>query len=243
GYDRSFGFVAAYGEALIELLDPRQGERVLDLGCGTGGLTAAIADRGAGVLGLDADQNMIATARDQHPGLAFRLGDGHAFGVDGPYDAVFSNAALHWMRDQDAAVARVSEALRPGGRFVAEMGAAGNVATITDAVRQARAELGLGETVLPWCFPTPAEQAVRLERAGFEVRLLRCFDRPTPLTECPEGVTDWLRMFGAPLLDGVPAGHRRGVLRRVDELTHPALVRDGVCVADYRRLRFAAVRR
>ncbi len=242
-YDSSFGYVSAQGAPLVELLDPRPGERVLDLGCGTGVLTADIARRGAHVLGIDGSHSMIEQAIAHHPGLDFTVGDGYDFTVAQPYDAVFSNAALHWMsRDPGAVIDCVREALRPGGRFVAEMGGAGNCAALTSAVLTAWREYGLPEPELPWYFPSPAEYAHRLEKGGFTVRLLEYFDRPTPLDECPNGAADWVRMFAGSLLDRVPPAAVEPLLRRVNELAAPALRRETGWMADYVRLRFAAER-
>lgn len=243
-YDDSFGYVVENGAKLVDLLAPRPGERVLDLGCGTGTVTAEIAARGATTVGLDADADMIAAARAKHPELNFEVGDGHSFATGKPYDAVFSNAALHWMLDPEAVIARVRKALLPGGRFVAEMGAAGNVAAIIEATRTARAELGLDAGPRdPWYFPTPARHATRLEAAGFTVRLMHYFVRDTPLTRCPDGPADWLRMFGGDrLLAGAPAEQLDRVLARVNELTRASLLHDGQWwLHDYTRLRFVAV--
>jgi trans-aconitate methyltransferase len=242
-YDSSFGYVSAHGAPLIELLDPQPGERILDLGCGTGVLTAEIATRGTSVLGIDGSATMIDVAAAQYPWLTFAVGDGANFTVTEPYDAVFSNAALHWMgRDPDAVIHCVRDALGPGGRFVAELGGAGNCAALTSAMLTAWREYGLPEPELPWYFPTPAEYASRLELAGFTVRLLEYFDRPTPLDECPNGAADWVRMFAGSLLDLVPPATVEPLLRRVNELAAPALRRESVWMADYVRLRFAAVR-
>lgn len=243
-YDSSFGYVSALGAPLVDLLDPQPGERVLDLGCGTGVLTAEIAARGAHVLGIDGSPSMIEAAIARHPGLDFTVGDGHDFTVARPYDAVFSNAALHWMsRDPDAVIKCVRMALRPGGRFVAELGGAGNCATLTSAMLTAWREHGLPEPELPWYFPSPAEYALRLEKGGFTVRLLEYFDRPTPLDECPNGAADWVRMFAGSLLKKVPPATVEPLLRRINELASPALRHESGWVADYVRLRFAAVRR
>ncbi|MGW4424196.1 class I SAM-dependent methyltransferase [Streptosporangium sp. NPDC004631] len=243
-YDSGFGYVSTYGAPLVDLLDPRPGERIVDLGCGTGVLTAEISSRGARVLGADGSQEMIEKARTQYPGLDFIVGDGHDFTVAEPYDAVFSNAALHWMsREPDAVISGVREALTPGGRFVAEMGGAGNCAALIAALLTSWREHGLPEPDLPWYFPSPAEYATRLEKGGFTVRLLEYFDRPTPLDECPGGAADWVRMFAGSLLQGVPADLAELLLRRVNELAAPALRRETGWMADYVRLRFAAVRR
>ncbi|GII93109.1 class I SAM-dependent methyltransferase [Sinosporangium siamense] len=243
-YDSSFGYVSALGAPLVDLLDPQPGERILDLGCGTGVLTAEIHSRGAEVLGIDGSAMMIEKALAHYPGLDFIVGDGHDFSVAQQYDAVFSNAALHWMsRDPDMVIANVREALRPGGRFIAEMGGAGNCAELRAALATAWREHGLGEPEFPWYFPTPAEYSLRLEKEGFVVRLLEHFERPTPLNECPGGAADWVRMFAAEQLTKAPADQVEPLLRRVNELAAPALRTENGWMADYVRLRFAAVRR
>jgi trans-aconitate methyltransferase len=240
-YDRQFSFVSGYGAPLVDLLDPKPGERVVDLGCGTGSLTAAIAERGAAVTGLDGDPGMVAAARKQHPGMVFALADGHRFTVAAPVDAVFSNAALHWMTRPDEVIGSVRSALRPGGRFVAELGGAGCVATLVEGLRAAADSLGLPEpAALPWYFPTPAEYAGRLEAGGFRVRLLEFFDRPTPLAAEAGGAAGWWRMFGPSVLAAYPVDAVEPLLDRVNALTRDRLVQDGTWVADYVRLRFVA---
>jgi trans-aconitate methyltransferase len=238
-YDRSFGFVSRYGRDLVQLLSPVPGERVLDLGCGTGELAAELADHGLEVCGIDADASMIAQARARHPEVVFEQADGHDFVLADPVDAVLSNAALHWMLDPVRVIARVKAALRPGGRFVAEFGGHGNVAVIRSAVREAADAAGVDATRLgdPWFFPTPAHYATLLEDGGFRVRLMEHFDRLTPLDDCPEGVVDWLRMFGSELLAGVPNHLREQVMRDVAERCRPALYRSGRWHGDYVRLR------
>lgn len=238
-YDRSFDFVSRHGRDLISLLAPVPGERVLDLGCGTGELAAELADLGIEVHGIDADVSMIAQARAKHPHVRFEQADGHDFALAEPVDAVLSNAALHWMLDPSAVIARVRAALRPGGRFVAELGGDGNVAAIRSAVAEAAGDAGVDPTQLrsPWFFPSPAEYATLLEVGGFRVRLMEHFDRPTPLDGSSDGIVGWLRMFGAQLLAGVPTDLREQVMHDAAERCRPTLWRDGRWQADYVRLR------
>jgi trans-aconitate methyltransferase len=243
-YDESFGIITELGAGVVELLAPRPGERIVDLGCGTGGLTAQIAAAGAEVVGIDASEAMVARARELYPHVRFEVARGEDFSVAAPVDAVFSNAALHWMSPPEAVAASVLRALEPGGRFVAEMGGRGNIATITGAIYQALAEEGIPSELVrnPWYFPSIGEYASLLERVGFEVRLMQLFDRPTPLDDCPNGIADWLRMFGGDFLAAAPVDRRTRVQERVNELTRPLLYRDGRWVADYRRLRFMVVK-
>lgn len=241
-YDGRHAFVTHAGQALLDLLDARPDERVLDLGCGTGHHVAQLAARGARVIGVDADPTMIDAARAAHPGLDFRVGDGARFEVEVAQDAVFSNAALHWMREPDAVIARVRAALRPGGRFVAEMGGHGNIAAIIAAAGDAAREVA-GVTLAPaWYFPTLGEQAARLEAGGFRIHAAWWFERPTPL-EGEAGMTNWLRMFGGGLWGGVPEGALAEVVTLTEQrLRNTTLHVEGRWVADYCRLRFVAVK-
>src|ERR1700719_4137852 len=160
-YQKRHAYVFQYGEALLDLLAPQAGERILDLGCGAGQLTAAIAQTGAVAFGLDASPEMIAQARANFPALDFRIGDATNFSVDPPLDAVFSNAALHWVKNAEAVAACISRALKPAGRLVAEFGGHGNIQSIVNAIRQV-----LGPVELPWFFPSIGEYASVLETHG-----------------------------------------------------------------------------
>jgi trans-aconitate methyltransferase len=240
-YQRQFGFVSAMAGDLLDLLGPAPGETVLDLGCGTGELAAAIQARGARVWALDRDPAMVAAARERLGTERVLLADGRSFSLPEPVDAVFSNAALHWMDGPAEVIARVRAALRPGGRFVAELGGAGNIAAILDALGAAMAEAGLPEPACPWFFPTLGQYASLLEAGGFRVARMEHFPRPTPLEGGPDGLADWVAMFGGALLQGVPAALLPRVLARTGELAAPALRHGDRFVADYWRLRFLAV--
>ena len=238
-YAANARFVADLGAPLVELLAPQPGERILDLGCGDGVLSARLAGLGCTVVGVDADPDMVRAA--QALGIDARLVDGRHLPFAGDFDAAFSNAALHWMKDDpDAVIAGVARALRPGGRFVGEMGGHGNVAAITVALLAALARRSIdGVAGIPWYFPTVAEYRGRLERQGFEVGQIVLLPRPTDL---PTGMAAWLETFAGPLLAGVAAAERETVRAEAVELLRPVL-RDGAgrWTADYVRLRFAAV--
>ncbi len=243
-YDSGYDYVYEYGTDVVDLLGPQPGERVLDLGCGTGHLTAEIAravgDDGS-VLGIDRSAEMVARAREAHPGPAFVRADARAFAAVEPFDAVFSNAALHWIPDQDAVATRVADLLRPGGRFVAELGGSGNVRRIVDTVTDACARRGY-EVDYPWYFPTVGEHATLLERHGFEVTYARLFDRPTELEGGEEGLREWLGMFGDSLLAPLSDEEQEAVVATVEDRLRPVLydADTATWTADYRRLRFVA---
>jgi trans-aconitate methyltransferase len=240
-YEGQHSFVWKYGADLLPLLAPLAGERIVDLGCGTGHLTARIAEAGADVIGLDRSPEMIGQARQNFPKLRFMLADATSFEVLEPVDAVFSNAVLHWVTDAEGAVRAVARALRPGGRFIAEFGGKRNVQRLLDGVTRAAAERGF-EVRNPWYFPSLGEYAAILERNGFEVRYGMHFDRFTPLEEGGSSLAEWLDMFGGSLLAGAPKAERGALVRRVEELVREQLYRDGRWHVDYVRLRVAAVR-
>lgn len=247
-YDDKHAFVWKYGESVLELLEPKPGERILDLGCGTGHLTAQIAKAGAEVVGIDQDPAMIEKARATYPELRFATADAREFTLEGlsdrPFDAVFSNAVLHWVRPPDAAARCIAAALRPGGRFVCEFGGRGNVRRIVEAVRRALAEfVGPGsERLIPdWYYPSIAEHTAVLERAGLETTSAALFPRLTPLKSA-EGVRHWVTMFIAEGVGAMPEERREAFFASIEEELRGELLVDGVWHADYRRLRLTALR-
>ncbi len=246
GYDADFGFVSGSAGGVLEWLAPQPGMRILDLGCGTGELLAELLEAGTDAVGLDADPAMVERAQRRVGADRVRRLDAQSFGlVDAfglPFDAVFSNAALHWMHRPADVIASVREVLRPGGRFVAEMGAGRNMATIVAALRQARAANGwTGDVATPWYFPTPAEYASLLEGGGLELRRLAYFPRRTLLSESANPIGQWVEMFATEMVDDLPADARAAVLAELPALTRDELFRDGRWYADYWRLRFEAI--
>src|SRR5512141_786925 len=234
-YAANARFVADLGAPVANLLDPRPGERILDLGCGDGALTAKLAQSGASVVGVDASAPMVAAA--QALGLDARVMSGDALTFGAEFDAVFSNAALHWMLDADAVIDGAFRALRPGGRFVAEMGGYGNIDTIVRALESILQVRGL-EMRNPWFFPTADEYRARLESRGFVVRQVELFARPTPL---PRDIGGWLAAFGEPLLGHLSSTERAQVTRELWVALQPRLCdANGRWIADYVRLRFVA---
>lgn len=230
------GFVPLLGGAVARLLDPQRGERILDLGCGDGVLSFDLALSGAHVTGVDSSPELIGGARAR--GIDARLMDAHAMTFERCFDAVFSNAALHWMREPDRVIDGVRSALRPGGRFVAEIGGQGNVATITSALQAALCSNGHAVPAFPWYFPDEDAYAERLRAHGFQVRHIECLARPTVL---PTGMQGWLRTFASPFLVGLDAAQRQRVLDDTVALLAPTQRNaHGQWTADYVRLRFEA---
>jgi trans-aconitate 2-methyltransferase len=240
-YDDKHSFVWKHGASLLALLEPKAGERILDLGCGTGHLTAQIAAVGAVVVGIDSSPAMIETARTTYPQLRFETADARNFDLGMSFDAVFSNAVLHWIKEPDSVISRIGRALKPGGRFVAELGGKGNVQTIVAALNRAAQSFSGAAPRHPWYYPSIGEYAGLLEKEGLEVAHAVLFDRPTPL-EGDTGMRNWIEMFGGEFLKSIPAERFDEFLARVEGELRPVLFRDGTWFADYRRLRIVARR-
>lgn len=238
-YAHNADFVAELGDAVARLLAPRPGERILDLGCGDGTLTERLARSGATVVGVDAAHDMVEAARSR--GLDARVLDAHHLPFEREFDAVFSNAALHWMLNHESVVAGIYRALKPGGRFVAEFGGHGNVAAICTAMLAALQARGIsGKARFPWFFPTPEEYRESLEAAGFKVEAIELMPRPTRL---PTGIAGWLATFANPFLHGLDEDLREAILDDAESLLAPSLRdRHGTWTADYVRLRVQARR-
>ena len=238
-YAKHARFVSDLGGPVVDLLDPKPGERVLDLGCGDGVLTEQLVARGCRVVAVDSSPEQVWAALER--GLDARLGEATDLEFQQEFDAVFSNAVLHWVTAPDAVVDSVWNALKPGGRFVAEFGGSGCVLSIREALAQALDTRGVEAGRLdPWYFPTAIEYETRLKARGFTVDSLTVFPRPTPL---PSDIRSWLQIFAQPFLKGVPEPERPSLVEEVRALLEPRLLnQNGVWVVDYVRLRVAATR-
>lgn len=240
-YEARHSFVWQLGQGILELLRPRNGERILDLGCGTGQLTHQIAESGADVTGLDSSPDMIGQARQNYPALHFVLADAAYVQFKQEFDAVFSNAALHWMLEAQQVARSMAEALKPGGRLVAEFGGKGNIAHIETAL-QVLTKYYEGPRPTPKTyFPSIPQYTRILEDAGFEVRMAHLFDRPTPL-DGEQGMENWLRQFSWYNFEPLPPGKRDLALADVVELLRRSQCREGQWFADYARLRIVAIK-
>lgn len=238
-YARNARFVAELGMPVVDLLAPAAGERILDLGCGDGYLTARLAARGCEVVGVDASAAQVEAAR--RAGVRAEVRAAEALDFEDAFDAVFSNATLHWVRDADRAIAAVWRALKPGGRFVAEMGGAGCVGRIREGLAAALARRGVDFGRLdPWYFPSAEEYGARLAAAGFRVETITWFPRPTPL---PGAMRAWLETFALSFTAALAPDDRGVFLDEVQEWLRPHLCDDaGRWTADYTRLRFRALK-
>lgn len=243
-YRQHTGFVSDLGLPVMDLLEPRAGERVLDVGCGDGTLTVKLVELGCDVVGIDASPDMVAAARER--GIDARLLDAADLAARGElhrsFDAVFSNAALHWMHPMGLVARGIARVLKPSGRFVAELGGAGNVDRIRKAIYEALERHGVsGPEIDPWRFPSPDDYAGLLNTAGFDVQFMAHFERPT---ELPTGIANWIESVGRPFLKAVPTRAQREFLADVEDRLAGELRRDdGTWWADYVRLRVRAVRK
>lgn len=244
-YDEQHHFVSDFGQDLVSLLAPEKGEKILDAGCGTGTLAGEIATMGADVQGIDLSPTMIEKAKAAYPHIPFQVADLTDFELDQRFDAVFSNATLHWVKPPEAALLCIHRHLVPGGRLVFEMGGHKNVAHIIRAIQQALQENGykgrIDETG-SWYFPSVAQYTTLLEQQGFEVQMVQYFERPTRLNGL-DGMAKWIEMFGLYLFEGIEDNNAVEHLIQVAvEKLRPTHFRDGQWWADYRRLRIKAVK-
>jgi len=244
-YNNKHDFVFKYGEYLVQqMLTPQEGERILDIGCGTGYLTNLIAASGALVTGMDNSINMIAKARNEYPHLPFRLASVTDFDFNEPFDALFSNAVLHWVTEKEQAIQCMYNNLKPGGRLVLEMGGKGNVQLIMRALKNALIAYGYPQNADReiWYYPSLSEYTSLLEKQGFRVTYATHYNRETELKDTENGIRDWVHMFCGALLEGVDEQAKENILENVQETLRQTQFRNQKWYADYKRLRVVAIK-
>ena len=234
-YTKNASYVSQYGQDVLELLNPKSGEHILDLGCGDGELAQKIEAKGAIVTAIDSSEDMIHAA--QKRGLNAHVISGEEMNYENRFHAIFSNAALHWMKSSDIVIGNTFTALQANGRFCAEMGASGNVQTIVAQIYKELARNGLnGDDYNPWYFPQKQTYAQQLEQAGFVIEYIEQFDRPT---ELPTDVAGWLSTFAKPFLIDIDEAQTEDFIQSIKEGVSDTLKdKNGKWYADYVRLRF-----
>ncbi|MEB3339617.1 class I SAM-dependent methyltransferase [Okeania sp.] len=241
-YDSKHSFVSNLALDLLELLHPQIGEKILDLGCGTGHLTYKITTRGAKVIGIDNAPIMIEEAHRYYPDIKFLVGDGINFELKETFDAVFSNAALHWIKEPKKVIHNIWRVLKPGGRFVTEFGGKGNIKTIINGIYEALDAAGYGRNkqLNPWYFPSVGEYANLLESEGFLLTFASLVDRPTKLEDGEYGLGNWIRMFASCFFVGIPEKKQNIIIDDIKDRLRPHLYKKGKWIADYKRIRIVA---
>lgn len=242
-YDTKHSFVSQFGGDLVQWLAPQSGEKILDLGCGTGDLANQLNQLGVDIIGIDKSDNMIQQAQKKYPGLTFKVQDAVNMGYTNEFDAVFSNATLHWIKTPKQALQSIYNALKPGGRFVAEFGGKGNVQKITAAIINQLGEHGTAykSEQFPWYYPSIAEYTSIMEQVGFRVTHAQHFDRPTPLSG-EQGLRNWIEMFATSMFEGVTSETKELIITRVEENLREVLFRKGEWIADYKRIRVLGIK-
>ncbi len=236
-YDGNHSFVSKYGNQLLELLKPKAGEIILDLGCGTGDLAKKLLDCGVKVIGIDKSENMIGQAKSKYPEIAFEIQDATSLRYEDAFDAVFSNATLHWVQPPKKALECIYASLKVTGRFVAEFGGKGNVQTITNEIIKQINNAGHKFDVKnnPWYYPSIGVYASLMESVGFRVLFAKHYDRPTPL-EGEDGLRNWIKMFGNQLFEGISQEQVENIICEVERSLKPKLFDGKKWLADYKRI-------
>jgi len=244
-YNDKHAFVYDYGRSLVELLDPKPHERILDLGCGSGELTHVIKEEVADVVGIDKSPAMVQKAKLQFPLTTFQVEDAVDFNFDERFDAIFSNATLHWVVDYEKAIKNIYRNLKEGGRLVVEFGGKDNIKAIIEQLRKVLLQRGYEKQaqLQLWYFPSVGEYTSALEAANFTVTFAQWYDRPTPLADEVTGIKDWLSMFCKPFLIGVRDSEVIDIMNEVQHNLEPKLFIDGKWFADYKRIRVVAYKK
>ncbi|WP_343531482.1 methyltransferase domain-containing protein [Pedobacter sp.] len=243
-YNEQHRFVSDYGADVLQWLDAKAGENILDVGCGTGDLAAKIQETGAVVSGVDASADMVALAKQNYPTISFEQKDASQLDYNREFDAVFSNATFHWIENQKGLLRGIYKSLKHGGRLVAEFGGKGNIKSIIDAIEAAAKQLHLEHRIISnfWFFPSIGHYATLLESTGFETEQIWLFDRPTKLVG-EDGMLKWINQFAQHAFVNLNEEETKMVTDLAIELLKPTNFKNGEWTADYRRLRVKAIKK
>lgn len=241
-YDDKHSYVSQHGKSLLKWLNPKSNETICDIGCGTGDLAKQIADSGASVFAIDKSETMINKAKNKYPNIQFEVCDIGKFSAQQKFDAIFSNATLHWFKQPEKAAASFFNAIKPNGRFVVELGGKDNIKCITDGINSAleHFKFSNNKNNNPWYFPSVSEYTSALEKQGFIVREVVYYDRPTELEGEDEGLRNWLKMFAGFFFENIPLEIYDDMLSYIENECRPHLFKNGKWFADYKRLRIKA---
>ncbi len=244
-YKDKHSFVYEYGESLIELLDAKPDESILDLGCGTGHLTKSISKLTANVIGMDYSNDMVSSAKNNFPEIQFFVKDASNFDFDIPFDTIFSNATLHWVLEHRSCIKSMYRNLKIGGKIVLEFGGKGNVELIIESLRKYLLKYNYIEqsSLKQWYFPSIGDYCQVLEQEGFRVTLAQHYNRPTELLESDNGIKDWLDMFAKNYFINVNEKHKEEILNHIQNDLRPKLFSSGKWLADYKRIRIVALKK
>jgi trans-aconitate methyltransferase len=242
-YDGAHNFVSTFGKGILSYLHPKPGETILDLGCGTGDLTEEIFRSGARVIGVDNSADMIFTAKSKFPEIEFHQMDARKMNFDIRFEAIFSNAVLHWIIEKEKVIKQMHLLLKDNGRIVLEFGGKGNIQQMQMTLRKVLEKRGYQERANMdfWYYPSIAEYSTELEKQNLRVVHAEHFDRNTPL-KGDDGMKDWFKMFGVNFFDGLTATEIEDILNEVQDLLRPTHFINGVWNADYKRIRIVAIK-
>ena len=238
-YDKKHDFVSEYGKGLLEFVPENKNQSILDLGCGTGTLTAQLSNFAGTIIGVDSSASMIAKAKKQYSNMQFVVCDALALPFEKQFDVVFSNAVFHWIADHDTLLKQVHKVLKPNGLLVCEFGANGNIATIENAFMNACQDFEYKYTP-KFNFPTVDDFSDLLKKNNFMIDELYDYNRPTPLKDNERGLANWMKQFFASDLELMSKKMQDEIIKKVEDLTKKHLYNGDEWIADYRRLRAIA---
>lgn len=241
-YDNKHSYVAEYGKSMIDLINVEKNQKILDLGCGTGVLTNELAKKGATVIGTDLSEDMIEQANANYPSMNFQVEDAINLPFENVFDTVFSNAVFHWIPNQEKLLHSVYTSLKENGILICEFGAKNNINQIITAIEKITGQMGYSYHSL-FYFPSKAEYKLLLEQAGFEVKHIMEYNRPTPLADGEKGLRNWINQFFAGDLVIFSEEQKEKIFCETEKLCKNNLWKEGKWVADYRRIQVVAIKK